>query len=119
MGADNVFNVVQDRDSNHRQLAALAVNLGPVTHCLIQVEPGACQRRGMQHQAIDIDQSPASCSSDLRDELRQLWMFFFFDQGYARHRCLFLKGRLGCLCLESLSSYRKIQKKSISMTKIC
>src|SRR5215470_788196 len=85
MGANNVLDIIQYRHSNHRQLATLPVDLRPVADGLVQVEPSAGQRRTVQHQAIDVDQSPAACPSDLCDELRQLWMLFFVDQGYARH----------------------------------
>src|SRR5262245_20227070 len=86
MGANNVLNIIQYRHSNHRELATLPVDLRPVAHGLVQVEPSACQRWAVQHQAIDIDQSPTPCPSDLRDEVREFWMFLFFDQGYARHK---------------------------------
>src|SRR5262245_36449406 len=108
MGADNVLDVIQYRHSNHRQLATLPVDLCPVAHSLVQVEPSACQGWAVQHQAINVDQSPTPCPSDLGDKLRQLRMFFFFDQGYARHGFCSGTFRIGFIMIASRAGSLKI-----------
>src|SRR5215510_11436951 len=108
MGANNVFDIIQNRHSYDRQLTALPVDLRPVAHGLVQVEPSARQRRAVQHQAINVDQSPAPRPSDLRDELGKLWMFLFFDQGYARHRICSGTFRIGFMMIASGRELLKI-----------
>src|SRR5215510_15626020 len=112
MGANNVLDIIQYRHSNHRQLATLPVDLRAVAHGLVQLEPSACQRWAVQHQAIDIDQSPTPCPSDLRDEVGEFWMFFFFDQGYARHRNYSGTFRIGFIMIASRGDLLKINSKS-------
>ncbi len=85
MSVQDVVDAVQDRDSHHRQLAALAIDLGVVAHGLIQFEPSTRNRRTLQHHAVDIQESAATGTANFGDEVGQLGMIVFVDQGYSCH----------------------------------
>src|SRR5439155_26525490 len=85
MRANNVLDVIQNRDSDHRQLATLSVDLSAVAHGLIKIEPSARQCGAVQHQAVDVYKPARPSPFDLGDEFGEFRMLFFFDQRYTRH----------------------------------
>ena len=89
MLAERVFGAVQVADADDDNLAQAAIQFGLPSDCVVEIEPGAAERRALQQEFVDINKRAAPGAANIRGQLGEGGIAIGIDQFNAGNDGLF------------------------------